>query len=135
MERLTGRNQYGGIVSRIKDTHRDVERGKLLHALAAYEEAGLTPKRISELAAAEKDGRLVVLPCKVGDTMYYTDYVVDTVKECTVFSFEFREEVDVTDKRIWFREGGWLQIKSIGECLFLTPEEAETAIQRWCTSP
>jgi hypothetical protein len=39
MERLTGRNEHGGIISNIENTHRDVERVKLLHALAKYEDA------------------------------------------------------------------------------------------------
>lgn len=61
--------------------------------LAAYEDTGLTPEevdtlqkdwsylctvvgecgglsRVKELTEADKDGRLVVLPCKVGDTVY-----------------------------------------------------------------
>lgn len=37
---------------------------------SAYEDTGLEPERVAELAQAEKDGRLVVLPCKVGDTIY-----------------------------------------------------------------
>lgn len=32
---------------------------------------GMSPDRLRELAYAEKDGRLVVLPCKVGDTVYH----------------------------------------------------------------
>lgn len=39
--------------------------------LADYEDTGLTPERTAELAAADKEGRVVVLPCKVGDTVYY----------------------------------------------------------------
>lgn len=31
--------------------------------LAAYEDAGLTPDRAAELAAADRDKRLAVLPC------------------------------------------------------------------------
>ena len=64
--------------------------------LAAYEDTGMTPERcaefaradaelryivmrdaeqesvarLRELTEADKDGRLVVLPCKVGDTVY-----------------------------------------------------------------
>ena len=30
--------------------------------------------RLRELAEADKDGRLVVLPCKVGDTVYFRTY-------------------------------------------------------------
>ena len=68
----------------------------LVERLAAYEDTGLEPEsvealklsmmgkeiseitefdglpidRLRELAEADKDGRLVVLPCKVGDTVY-----------------------------------------------------------------
>lgn len=68
--------------------------------LAAYEDTGLTPERcaefaradaegryivmrdaeqegvalLRELAEADKAGRLVVLPCKVGDTVYFRTY-------------------------------------------------------------
>lgn len=70
--------------------------------LAAYEDTGLTPEeilpkdkedeialklmrlsdleslcsynRLRELAEAGKDGRVVVLPCKVGDTVYFRTY-------------------------------------------------------------
>ena len=62
-----------------------------LNRLAEYEDIGLEPEKIvllknvvddafsdkpeftehiRELLRAEKDGRLVVLPCKVGDTIY-----------------------------------------------------------------
>jgi hypothetical protein len=38
--------------------------------LAAYENTGLTPERCAELAQSEKDGRLVIFPCNIGDTIY-----------------------------------------------------------------
>lgn len=56
----------------------------LLNRLAAYEDTGLEPeeidsvfihsvieenRRLKEFAQAEKDGRLVVLPCKPGDEL------------------------------------------------------------------
>lgn len=71
-------------------------RNRLKDRLAAYEDTGLTPERcaefaradaegryivmrdaeqegvarLRELAEADKDGRLVVPPCKAGDTVY-----------------------------------------------------------------
>ena len=36
----------------------------------AAQALGTTPERLRELAAADKDGRVVVLPCKVGATVY-----------------------------------------------------------------
>ncbi len=70
---------------------------RLVERLAAYEDTGMTPEEVSalikdwsdlcttigecggidrlrELAKADKDGRLVVLPCKVGDTVYFRTY-------------------------------------------------------------
>lgn len=42
---------------------------KAFARLAAYEDT-MPLERAQELAQAEKDGRLAVLPCKVGDTVY-----------------------------------------------------------------
>lgn len=36
----------------------------------AAQALGVEPSRLRELAEADKDGRCVVLPCKVGDTVY-----------------------------------------------------------------
>ena len=68
---------------------------RLVERLADYEDTGLTPEqcenakviiesafsddtskaeRIRELLKADKDGRLVVLPCKPGDTVYFRTY-------------------------------------------------------------
>lgn len=72
---------------RIGDTEYS---GKAVDRLAAYEETGLEPEevrrclefedicldeyikyeRLHELAQADREGRCVVLPCKVGDKLY-----------------------------------------------------------------
>lgn len=46
-------------------------RKQLAGRLAAYEKTGLEPEEVAHYAKAKTEGRLVVLPCKVGDT-YYT---------------------------------------------------------------
>jgi len=81
-------------------TEKDLEIQELRQKLKEYEDTGLTPEEIErilergtpleggtaelmkaylsfgsidhlrELVEAEKDGRLVVLPCRVGDTVY-----------------------------------------------------------------
>jgi hypothetical protein len=38
--------------------------------------------RLSEIAQAERDGRLVVLPCKVGAEVFATVDCVDVIKDC-----------------------------------------------------
>src|SRR5690606_26021368 len=42
-----------------------------INRLAEYEDSGLSPEEVQELAQAKADGRLVVLPCKVGDNVYF----------------------------------------------------------------
>ena len=48
----------------------------------AAQALGVEPSRLRELAEADKDGRVVVLPCKVGDVMYklFREYT-----ECTSY--------------------------------------------------
>lgn len=38
--------------------------------LSEYEDSGVSPSDVSELAQAKADGRLIVLPCKVGESYY-----------------------------------------------------------------
>ena len=49
MERFTGRNEHGGIISLLEHTHKDVAFVNILHALSAYEDTGLTPEEITQL--------------------------------------------------------------------------------------
>lgn len=68
-------------------------------------------ERIQELLKADKDGRLVILPCKMGDTVYY-----------------IRREFDGTDV-VGEAELWWSDIPYIGKTIFLTREEAEKALE------
>jgi len=43
---------------------------------AKYEDSGLSPDEVQELAKAKADGRLVVLPCKTEDTVFIEGEVV-----------------------------------------------------------
>ena len=86
MERMTIRNSDGSV-----SQPTDLKWAEALDRLAAYEDTGLEPEqcenaktiiesafsddaskaeRIRELLKADKAGRLVVLPCKPGDTVY-----------------------------------------------------------------
>ena len=120
-------------------------RNRLKDRLAAYEDTGLTPamcanyktfedeaiskgvtfKRIIALMEADRDGRLVVLPCKLGDKLY------------RVFAgeiFEYR----VGSMKYFAIQGRWgietypfcpYVESSIGKTIFLTREEAEKALE------
>jgi len=58
MDRLTGYNDFGGVYAIDLGVGYDPDIvNKVLRKLAAYEDA-------------EEQGRLIVLPCKAGDTVY-----------------------------------------------------------------
>lgn len=123
---------------------------KVWERLAAYEETGLTPERcaefaradaegryivmrdaeqegvarLRELAEADKDGRLVVLPCKVGDTVYFAllgRIIEKQVSSIVAFSNSTRIYCGGTSE--YFRP------EDIGKTFFLTREETEAALE------
>ena len=116
--------------------------------LAAYEDTGLTPEelkapftegavvnlaaqvlgvepsRLRELAEADKAGRVVVLPCKVGDTVYFA--LIGRIIEKQVFSivsFSNSTRIYCAGTSEYFRP------EDIGKTFFLTREEAEKALR------
>lgn len=78
----------------------------------AAQALGTTPERLRELAAADKDGRVMVLPCKV----YETDGV--RVYEHAVRGIIYRTA-----------DGPDFDKSTIGKSIFLTREEAEQAME------
>lgn len=148
MERLTYRDKDGFPMMKKRGGFKQggVKR------LAAYEDTGIEPEevtalgklfdyalkesktlteqlallnRIRELAEADKDGRVVVLPCKMGDKLY------------RVFAgeiFEYR----VGSMKYFAIQGRWdietypfcpCVESSIGKTIFLTRGEAEKALE------
>ena len=80
--------------------------------------------RLRELAEADKDGRLVVLPCKVGDTVYFA--LLGRLIEKQVFSivsFSNSTRIYCGGTSEYFRP------EDIGKTFFLTREEAEKALE------
>ena len=112
---------------------------QILTRLAAYEDTGLepedlkkafnetailklaaqalntTPDHLRDLIKAEKNGRMVVLPCKVGDTVYQID--AERVYESEVKWIIFDCDDIAFDER------------AIGGSIFLTRDEAEAALK------
>lgn len=112
--------------------------------LKSYEDTGLTPgevhstsgewcammsvlnsigggyDRLRELAEADKDGRLVVLPCKVGDPVYLI-----VTKRARNYTPEFRF---VKKSRLTFLNMERI-LQDFGKEAFLTREEAEKALE------
>lgn len=72
---------------------------------------GVTFKRIVALMEADRAGRLVVLPCKVGDTVYILRRTFDGADV-------------VGETKLW-----WDDIPQLGKTVFLTREEAEKVLE------
>lgn len=86
-------------------------------------------KKLLEYEDAEEKGKLLILPCKPGDTVYviYKNHVI----ECEVY------DININYKYIWFtflHEGEILKTKNIyfledfGKTVFLTEQEAKEAL-------
>ena len=101
---------------------------EIFDRLAAYEETGLEPE---ELAQAKKKGRLVVLPCDVGDKLY--DVTLGEVREKTVISLSMLLSKSVNHLVIHaenFRNAVTShELQDIGKNIFLTREAAEAALE------
>lgn len=90
---------------------------------------GELTEHIHELLRAEQDGRLVVLPCKIGATVYrFQRYFNDAtlkseikIKPCVVGS--------VSTKCIITTDHMVMLFSNFGKTVFLTREEAEKALE------
>ena len=159
MERLTERVGENGRTVIYVGEHKQYEDGdipceisdaakrEVLKRLAAYEDTGLEPE---EVAAAMKDGtyaqfqewnrahyegRLVVLPCKVGDTVWeigydckidYEDMCAFPAPSCDECEFVKRVIVPV---RVDSVTVATFLIGKIGTTAFFSFEEAEAALK------
>lgn len=126
--------------------------------LAAYEDTGLTPKEVTalgelfdyalkesktlteqltllhhirELAEADKDGRVVVLPCKVGQRVFALMDMDKHISECEVTQIGMGNEIGFIGLEpigARGREYG-VALNGFGKTVFLTREEAEKALE------
>jgi hypothetical protein len=130
-ERLTERDDFG---IAYRGNMRDC-----LDRLASYEDSGLSPEQVQELAKAKEEGRLVVLPCKVGDTVFVlaskriSEFCADPLHkeiiECKVIEFVLKEngisvvQLYSTDDRI-----ADYRYDTFCKTVFFTRKEAEKAL-------
>ena len=107
---------------------------KLYDAIKSIE--GIVPfDRLLELACADNAGRLVELPCKVGDTVYVINRHLNRVFECTVISISVGQSTDLKNyiKTKWVGPNGnesirkW-SLRQIGKYVFMNREDAEAAL-------
>lgn len=111
-----------------KDIFRKMARD-LYGRLKAYEDiAELCGgfDRLRELAEADKDGRVVVLPCKVGDGLWtFCSHPVEQVYSFTV------TDISTLNGRTLLNTSrcGVMDARDVGKTVFLTREEAKKALQ------
>ena len=123
-----------------EDTERTPEEVTALGKLFDYalkESKTLTEQlallnRIRDLAEADRDGRLVVPPCKAGDTVYevtsrktISEYRVKAIRVelfCTFIEWDI--VAGFVDKSIF-----GVPVNEIGKTVFLTRKEAEKALE------
>lgn len=87
---------------------------------------GKIPNRLRELAEADKDGRVVVLPCRQGDELW--TYCNHPVKR--VYSFTVSDVSTLNERTVLNTLGlGTIRSEDIGKTVFLTRAEAERALQ------
>ena len=134
---------------------------EIANRLAEYEDTGLEPEKIvflknvvddafsdkpeftehiRELLRAEKDGQLVILPCKVGDSYFIIRKYCDEHGELPYATEHWGSDClgcsEVCNGEFRIKEGRFNSVaqivtfaKSIGKTIFLTEEEAEKALE------
>ena len=81
--------------------------------------------RLRELAEADRDGRVVVRPCKVGDTLFRVfagEILEHKVRNMRYLAIQGRWDIDTTPFCSYVES-------SIGKTIFLTHEQAERALE------
>ena len=113
--------------------------GKIEYAENKMELVGLL-EQLKEYQQLDEQGRLVKLPCKVGDTLY--KIIVDKYTKCSLHDKEFslnceycEEKCDskaiyvIKDFTVFDMNEIIFYMKSIGKTVFLTKAEAEKKLK------
>ena len=151
MERLTFDGNFCEISQcwELPCPHRDsCTQRKVWEKLKAYEDTGLEPEqcenaknivelafsddmakveRIRKLLKADKEGRLVVLPCRQGDELWtYGNFPQGR----EVYRFTVSDVSTLNGRTVLNTLGlGTIRQEDIGKTVFLSREEAEEALQ------
>ena len=117
-----------------EDTHMmpsDVTSMRMDMAIIAALFNGVDVDRMKELAEADKDGRLVVLPCKVGQRVFALLDTDKHISECEVKQIGLGNEIGFVGLEpigARGREYG-VSLNGFGKTVFLTREAAEKALE------
>lgn len=124
-ERLKAYEDTGLGPEEVERSKLEIEAGCVKAIARTY---GIDINCLRKLAEADKDGRLVVLPCKVGDRLYEVTgrktISVYKVRAIRVELFGLFIEWDIVEGFAWQSLSG-INAGEIGKTVFLTYEEAE----------
>lgn len=98
--------------------------------------------RLKELTQADKEDRCLVLPCKVGDTVFTYCYLRNSgtleLSEYKIYGIEIDDKTITYKATKWKPVGNgvlsqkvewWFDIKDIGKDVFFTKEERKKALE------
>lgn len=117
-----------------EDTHMmpsDVTSMRMDMAIIAALFDGVDVDRMKELTEADKDGRLVVLPCKMGQRVFALLDTDTHISECEVKQIGMGNKIGFIGlEPIGARGRGYgVSLNGFGKTVFLTREEAEKALE------
>ena len=113
-ERLKAYEDTGLTPEEVERSKLEIEAGCVKAIARTY---GIDINRLRKFAEADKDGRCVVLPCKVGDTIWRLKRTFETYPDK---SKPYTEADGFLLQDIW----------NVGKNVFLTREEAEKALAK-----
>lgn len=150
-ERLKAYEDTGLTPEEVERSKLEIEAGCVKAIARTY---GIDINRLRKFAEADRDGRMVVLPCKVTDKLYVVgkkqivgcdiaetylnddgtiEYLVnfECAEDCTGCPFDSWERESVSDEYHCGGENGdgSVSSKDFGKTVFLSREEAEKALQ------
>jgi hypothetical protein len=130
------------VAESLDDDERDEILFRIAERLKVYEDTGLEPEeikqaydmylevysKVSDYADLMRQGLLIKLPCKVGDTVYQIMYD-RTIENYKVVGFEIDERGKLFVRVLIERPAATIKLSYRKEDLYFTKEEAEKALE------
>lgn len=113
------------VINNFMKTNGDADKDKCLENIEIFKTAISAMQELEEYKKMEEDGRLIKLPCAVGDTVY--EILHDDIPESVDYICEYTVD-DISANAINFC-GDWNPLDSIPN-VFFSREEAEEALRR-----
>lgn len=113
-------NRIGQYKARL--TGVDFHRGSTMNAIQLEQVKIAALRRTAEYDKAQREGRLVLRPCKVGDVVFVT------FRSHGILEIGVRKVTGFTDKAIKFPNQGFRLFTDFGKTVFFSRAEAEAAL-------